>query len=301
MLEPTSTRRAIKSGQYESYRSAKPSAFEKVPRLIVRKYAAGELAGGPIGEGRHARALQELSDAALPLGAALAKQPPEEVGVFEYRQRRIQALAQALWHVGDSRAELPAKGRIRHVAAEHQHLPVLHPTRARLDLPTPSGPISPTMQPAGMSRVMASSARVLSYRRLTSTRRAAGVGSELSRTGGGDGRSLWGLTRERSGDSDLDEGSCSARKGEGASLSGVRAIRRWSRAHVRHPRQTGLDVGEVRLSQEVRTGGVEFIRRRGACRHQLFDAVEVPAAGGELGLVHRDDRSRRRLLAPPVA
>jgi len=34
-------------------------------------------------------------------------------------------------------------------------------SESRLDLPTPSGPISPTMQPAGISRVTASSATVL--------------------------------------------------------------------------------------------------------------------------------------------
>ena len=40
-LAPTSTRTAISSGQNDAYRSAKPSALEKVPRVIVRKYVVG--------------------------------------------------------------------------------------------------------------------------------------------------------------------------------------------------------------------------------------------------------------------
>ena len=50
---------------------------------------------------------------------------------------------------------------------------------SRLDLPTPSGPISPTMHPAGRSRVIASSACVLPYRRLTSRSRATGARSGI--------------------------------------------------------------------------------------------------------------------------
>ena len=61
----------------------------------------------------------------LALGAALAEQPGEEVGVLEDRQRRVEVLAQALRHVGDARAGRPAKARVGHVAAEHLDLPLL--------------------------------------------------------------------------------------------------------------------------------------------------------------------------------
>ena len=69
--------------------------------------------------------VQQLGDAAVALGAALAEQPGEEVGVLEDRQRRVEVLAQALRHVGDARAGRPAKARVGHVAAEHLDLPLL--------------------------------------------------------------------------------------------------------------------------------------------------------------------------------
>ena len=61
----------------------------------------------------------------MALGASLAEQPGEEVGVLEDRQRRVQVLAEPLRHVGDARAGFPAKARVCHVAAEHLDPPVL--------------------------------------------------------------------------------------------------------------------------------------------------------------------------------
>ena len=143
-------------------------------------HAAGQLAGRPVGEAPQPDAVQQLGDAALGLGTAEAEQPGEEVGVLEDRQRRVEVLAQALRHVGDAGAGVPAEAGVGHVAAEHLDPPLLDrrapaTSAIRLDLPTPSGPISPTMQPAGMSRVIASSACRLAVRRLTSVKRATGA------------------------------------------------------------------------------------------------------------------------------
>ena len=88
-------------------------------------HAAGQLAGRPVGEAPQPDTVQQLGDAALGLGPALAEQPGEEVGVLEDRQRRVEVLAQALRHVGDARAGVPAKAGVGHVAAEHLDLPLL--------------------------------------------------------------------------------------------------------------------------------------------------------------------------------
>ena len=101
---------------------------------------------------------QKLADAALPLVPVMPEQAAEEVDVLEDGQRRIEVLAEALRHIGDARAGRPVDGgrrpcrrqAPRRVPAGLRARP--RSSESRLDLPTPSGPISPTMQPAGMSR-----------------------------------------------------------------------------------------------------------------------------------------------------
>ncbi|MCY1451759.1 hypothetical protein D9M71_686400 [compost metagenome] len=56
----------------------------------------------------------------------MAEQAAEEVDVLEYRQRRIQVLAQPLRHIGDARTNCAAVRPAAHVAAEHGDLAILH-------------------------------------------------------------------------------------------------------------------------------------------------------------------------------
>ena len=92
-------------------------------------HAPGELPGGPAGEGRQPRGLQQGGDPPLALQAAVPEQPPEEVDVLEHRQRRVQVLAQPLRHVGDPRAHPAAVARVGHVAAQHLDPPGLDGAR----------------------------------------------------------------------------------------------------------------------------------------------------------------------------
>ena len=68
----------------------------------------------------------------------------------------IEVLAQPLRHVGDARADRPRDSARRPMSPPSTSTPpVLDAAGAgdeasSVDLPTPSGPISPTMQPAGM-------------------------------------------------------------------------------------------------------------------------------------------------------
>ena len=116
----------------------------------ARSFLAGRSANG-------ARPVLSSSSAMRPraLGAALAEQAGEEFDVLADAEVGIEILAQTLRHVGDARTDSAAMARIGHVAAEHLDAPVwiwrapaMRPSR--VDLPTPSGPISPTMRPAGI-------------------------------------------------------------------------------------------------------------------------------------------------------
>ena len=99
------------------------------------------LPAGRSGKAARPMPVQQIGDAALALGAALAEQPAEEVGVLEDRQGGVEVLAEALRHVGDPRAGGPAEARVGHVAAEHLDLPLLDFDGRRR--PAPAGWISP--------------------------------------------------------------------------------------------------------------------------------------------------------------
>ena len=92
-------------------------------------HAAGELAGGSVGEGREPGCLQQLGDARSAFGTRVTEQAPEEIDVLEHRQRGIEVLAQSLRHVGDPRTHGAAMLGIGHVAIEHVHAAVLDRAR----------------------------------------------------------------------------------------------------------------------------------------------------------------------------
>ncbi len=82
-------------------------------------HAAGELTGGAVEEGFQTRTARQFGDASAPFGMSLTKQAPEEFDVLRHRQRRIEILAQPLWHVGDARPDLTTMGGTTHVAVQH--------------------------------------------------------------------------------------------------------------------------------------------------------------------------------------
>ena len=126
-------------------------------------HAAGEFLCRPIGERREPGARQQFGDPPRPFLAPLSEQPPEEFDVLAHAQVGIEILAQPLRHIGDARADRGAVRRIGHVAIEHEGgagLDLPSPARmlSSVDLPTPSGPIKPTMTFAGNCRLTSSSA-----------------------------------------------------------------------------------------------------------------------------------------------
>ena len=93
-------------------------------------HAAGELAGGPIGERIEASAAQEVIDAGLAFGGLLTEQSANEVQVLEDAEGGVKIAAEALRHVRHSRVAALAMLWIAQVTAECPH-------RSRLDLPHP--------------------------------------------------------------------------------------------------------------------------------------------------------------------
>ncbi len=89
-------------------------------------HAAGELARGPVHEGRQASGLDQGGDAPFALGRPLAEQATEEVDVLGHRQREVQVLAQPLGHVGNARTDRGSMGRVGDVASEHGDPALLH-------------------------------------------------------------------------------------------------------------------------------------------------------------------------------
>ena len=129
-------------------------------------HAARELSGGPFEERIEAGRAGQIVDARLPLRLFLAEQAADEVEVLEHAEGRIKIAAEALRHVGDAgRAALPERCVLEVPTSARTspvwifRTPAISPSR--VDLPTPSGPISPAMQPAGMASVTLSSATVL--------------------------------------------------------------------------------------------------------------------------------------------
>src|SRR5690606_30796600 len=96
------------------------------PELLL--HAARELAGRTVEERPQAGAAGQLVDAPATLVGRLAEQPAEELEVLRNRQRRVEIAPQALWHVGDARADVATVAPLGHVAVEHLHA-------AALDLP----------------------------------------------------------------------------------------------------------------------------------------------------------------------
>ena len=90
-------------------------------------HAAGELAGGAVGERPQARGVEQGADAAGTLSVGHAEEPGEEVDVLEDAELEVEVLAQALGHEGNAWAGGVAVGGLGHVAAEDAD-------RARLDL-----------------------------------------------------------------------------------------------------------------------------------------------------------------------
>ena len=124
------------------------------------------LPAGRSGNGPRPGGVQQLVGSAAARSAAeSAEQLREEVDVLEDAQLEVEVLAQPLRHVGDARADGVAVAGVGDVAAEDVHLAGLDLLRAgdqpiSVDLPTPSGPIRPTMHPAGISSEMRRARRV---------------------------------------------------------------------------------------------------------------------------------------------
>jgi hypothetical protein len=93
-------------------------------------HAAGELAGGPIGEGIQARTTQEVIDAGLAFGGLLAEQSANKVQVLEHAEGGVKIAAETLRHVRYARVATLAMLWIAQVTAEC-------PYPSRLDLPHP--------------------------------------------------------------------------------------------------------------------------------------------------------------------
>jgi hypothetical protein len=118
-------------------------------------HAAGKLSGRALGKRFELRRTQQLVDAPPPFLLLLREQATEEVDVLVHRQCGIEVTAEALRHVGDARTDAAAMRTVRHVAAERRDRPdwILRTpatSACTVDLPTPSGPMRPTMRPAGM-------------------------------------------------------------------------------------------------------------------------------------------------------
>ena len=119
------------------------------PELLP--HAAGEFAGRPVGEGREAGRLRASpAMRRFALARVWPNSRPKKAMFSRDAEIRIEVLAQALRHVGDARADASRWRRLADVAAEHLDRPawIARAPAMRLssvDLPTPSGPISPTM------------------------------------------------------------------------------------------------------------------------------------------------------------
>jgi len=93
------------------------------------------------------------------------KRTGEEIEIFGDRQRCVEIPAQPLRHIGHLRANRRRWRMVGDIAAKTSISPdwiTLAPATKENseDLPTPSGPIKPTMQPDGTSRLTPSSASV---------------------------------------------------------------------------------------------------------------------------------------------
>ena len=78
-----------------------------------------------VGKRRKPGAVEKLGDAALPFGTGLSEQAAKELDVFADAKIGIEVFAEALWHIGDARADRGAVRRIGDVPAEDTHLPGL--------------------------------------------------------------------------------------------------------------------------------------------------------------------------------
>ena len=138
---------------------------ERAAEAELLLHAAGELAGRTRFELLHGRRGQKLGDARATLFGALAEQAAEEVDVLEHAQRRVEVAAEALRHIGDAAADLPQCVLVGDVLVEDDDLALLNfftpaISPSNVDLPTPSGPITPTMMRDGMSMLTSASETV---------------------------------------------------------------------------------------------------------------------------------------------
>ena len=105
--------------------------YQRAAQAELLLHAAREFARRAAQEFLQARALRQVIDAPAAFSGVVPEQARKELQVLFDRQGGIEVLAQALRHIGNAWAHgiaVPAAG---HVAAQHEHLPVLHGTCAR--------------------------------------------------------------------------------------------------------------------------------------------------------------------------
>ena len=137
---------------------------ERAAEAELLPHAARQFLRRPVGEGREPGAVQKLGNPPIALGARLPEHAAEEFDVFADAEVGIEVFAQPLRHIGDARAD---RGAVRGVARCRRPSTKTRPDwicrapammLSSVDLPTPSAPIRPTMQPLGRSIETASSA-----------------------------------------------------------------------------------------------------------------------------------------------
>ena len=107
---------------------------------------------------------QKFGNPPLPFGTGLPEQAAEELDVLANAEIRIEVLAEPLRHIGDAGTDGVAVGgdppcrRRARITLPDWICRAPATMLSNDDLPTPSGPISPTMQPRGSASVTASRA-----------------------------------------------------------------------------------------------------------------------------------------------
>ncbi len=103
---------------------------QRATKAELLLHATGEFARRPVHERVEARRLEQFIDATAALFSRLTKQPPMKIDVLKAAQRGIKVAAEALRHIGDTRALCGAMRFVRHIAVEDRDTALLNDPNA---------------------------------------------------------------------------------------------------------------------------------------------------------------------------
>ena len=100
--------------------------YERATQTKLLFHSTREFPGRTIGKRVEPRSLEEVVDPPAAFARRLLEESPKKVKIFGNAELRVEVLAKALWHVGDTRTNLLAMFAVPDVSTQNMHSTLLN-------------------------------------------------------------------------------------------------------------------------------------------------------------------------------